>query len=88
MNVEGKNIKIRLRLFSVAKDLAGFHEKEIEVPAESQSEAVFGYLIRQNPTFERWKSSLRIAVNMEYSDGSKILRDGDEVAVIPPVSGG
>jgi molybdopterin synthase catalytic subunit len=81
-------VKIRLKLFSVAKDLAGFDEKVIEVPAGSQTEAVFGYLVQQNAGFERWKSSLRVAVNMEYSDRSKSLCEGDEVAIIPPVSGG
>ena len=81
-------MKIRLKLFSVAKDLAGFDERIIELPADSQPEAVFGYLVGQNPGFERWKSSLRIAVNMEYANQSKVLCEGDEVAIIPPVSGG
>jgi molybdopterin synthase sulfur carrier subunit len=86
--VESKGITIRLKLFSSAKDLAGFDERLIEVPSNSQSEDVFKYLTRQNPLFERWKPSLRIAVNMEYVDNKHPLHDGDEVAVIPPVSGG
>lgn len=86
--MERKSIKIRLKLFSVAKDLAGFDEKVIEVPTGSPSDSIFGYLIQQNPKFERWKPSLRIAVNMEYVDKTKVLCEGDEVAVIPPVSGG
>jgi molybdopterin converting factor subunit 1 len=83
-----KKITIRLKLFSLAKDLAGFEETLVELPANSSSEAVFDYLKRKNPLFERWKPSLRIAVNMEYTESGKPLRDGDEVAVIPPVSGG
>ncbi len=81
-------MKIRLKLFSVAKDLAGFDERVIELPPDARPEAVLGYLIRQNPGFERWKPSLRIAVNMQYADRSNPLHEGDEVAVIPPVSGG
>ncbi len=81
-------MKIRLKLFSVARDLAGFDEKLIEVPSGSQAETVLAYLVQHNVGFERWKSSLRIAVNMEYSDRSRTLREGDEVAIIPPVSGG
>jgi molybdopterin converting factor small subunit len=88
LSVETKTITIRLKLFSVAKDLAGFGDKVIELPADSQSDMVLGYLVRQNPLFERWKSSLRIAVNMEYVEHPRQLREGDEVAVIPPVSGG
>ncbi len=86
--METKSITIRLKLFSVAKDLAGFDEKLVEIPSDSQSEAIFSYLIGQNPLFERWKPSLRIAVNMEYVDSKRQLQDDDEVAVIPPVSGG
>ncbi len=83
-----KIITIRLKLFSLAKDLAGFDEKSLELPSDSPSEAVFTFLAKQNPQFQRWKSSMRIAVNMNYVDGSHRLQEGDEVAVIPPVSGG
>jgi len=86
--VETTNITIRLKLFSLARDLAGFDERLIEVPPSSRSGEVFRYLISQNATFEQWKPSLRLAVNMEYVDGERFLHDGDEVAVIPPVSGG
>lgn len=86
--METKNITIRLKLFSMAKDLAGIDETLVEVPFNSKPEAVFNYLISRNPLFERWKPSLRIAVNMEYIDSETPLRDGDEVAIIPPVSGG
>jgi molybdopterin synthase sulfur carrier subunit len=83
-----ESIKIRLKLFSVAKDLAGFEEKLINVPSGSPPEAVLDFLVRQNPGFSRWKPSLRIAVNMEYDESHRPLKDGDEVAIIPPVSGG
>ncbi|HXG37433.1 MAG TPA: MoaD/ThiS family protein, partial [Bacteroidota bacterium] len=46
------------------------------------------YLVDLNPKFEQWKSSLRLAVNLEYVNSDHPLQDGDEVAVIPPVSGG
>jgi len=88
VNVESKGITIRLKLFSSARDLAGFDERLVEVPPDSTSEAVFKLLIRQNPQFERWKPSIRIAVNLEYVNNQHLLHDGDEVAVIPPVSGG
>ena len=86
--METKNITIRLKLFSIARDLAGIDETLVEVPPNSKPEAVFSYLISRNPVFERSRTSLRIAVNMEYIDSETPLRDGDEVAIIPPVSGG
>ncbi len=86
--MESTIITIRLKLFSSAKELAGFDERLVEVPSGSKSEAVFNYLSEHNSLFERWRPSLRLAVNMEYVDNGHPLRDGDEVAVIPPVSGG
>jgi molybdopterin converting factor subunit 1 len=86
--VENKSIIVRLKLFSSAKELAGFDERSVELPSDSRSEAIFNYLSKHNPLFDRWKPSLRIAVNMEYVDSRHLLKDGDEVAIIPPVSGG
>lgn len=83
-----RSITIRLKLFSSARELAGFDERLLEVPSNSPSDAVINYLTRQNPQFERWRPSLRIAVNLQYVDSQHPLQDGDEVAVLPPVSGG
>jgi molybdopterin converting factor subunit 1 len=83
-----ESISIRLKLFSIAKDLAGFDEKTIELPLGSHADAVLEHLIRQNPLFKNWKPSLRVAVNMVYDDNQRPLSNGDEVAIIPPVSGG
>ncbi len=40
------------------------------------------------PELARWLGSTRVAVNCEYVAGDTVLHDGDEVALIPPVSGG
>jgi molybdopterin converting factor small subunit len=45
-------------------------------------------LARRNPRFNEWRSTMRLAVNQEYVAYDHILHDRDEVAVIPPVSGG
>ncbi|HEY4612998.1 MAG TPA: MoaD/ThiS family protein [Bacteroidota bacterium] len=81
-------MNITLRLFSLAKDLAGFDERQLQLSEGDSAEAVLRHLVGVNPKFEQWQSSLRLAVNLEYVPNSHPLRDGDEVAVIPPVSGG
>ena len=81
-------MKVKLKLFSVAKDLAGFDEQEIEIPQGSVVEYVLQRLLQSNPRFIDWKQSLRYAVNLEYVSNTFPLHEGDEVAVIPPVSGG
>lgn len=81
-------MKIRLRLFSIAKDLAGTGEMDVELDHESSASAVLDLLVKRDTRFREWMPSLRLAVNQEYVPGDHLLRDGDEVAVIPPVSGG
>ncbi|MBM4162064.1 MAG: molybdopterin converting factor subunit 1 [Ignavibacteria bacterium] len=79
---------IRLRLFAVAKDLAGFHEKHIELPDASTAGDVLAHLANIDSRFSRWGSCMRLAVNQEYVGPDHKLCHDDEVAVIPPVSGG
>ncbi|HWP81902.1 MAG TPA: MoaD/ThiS family protein [Bacteroidota bacterium] len=81
-------MRIKLKLFSIARDLAGFGEEVVELPPNSTADAVMNILAERNAEFRKWKTSLRFAVNYEYVSHSHQLRDGDEVAVIPPVSGG
>lgn len=81
-------MNVTLKLFSLAKDLAGFEERRISVNPPARADDILQYLVGLNPKFEQWKSSLRLAVNLEYVNSDHPLREGDEVAVIPPVSGG
>lgn len=81
-------MKITLRLFSVARDLAGFREQAMDIPAGSRAGSILEILQSRNPKFDQWQNALRIAVNQEYVSNDHPLREGDEVAVIPPVSGG
>lgn len=81
-------MKVTVRLFSLAKDMAGFDEREFEINHPGVAADVLPYLIRENERFRDWKNSLRLAVNCEYVSGDHPLKEGDEVAVIPPVSGG
>lgn len=81
-------MKIQLRLFANARDLAGFGEQTVELEGSPSAGTVFEYLAELNPRFHDWRPSIRLAVNRRYVDDTHALQDGDEVAVIPPVSGG
>lgn len=50
--------------------------------------ALWGALVEEFPAIEAMTGAVRFAVNREYVDRDHVLADGDEVAVIPPVSGG
>ncbi len=81
-------MKIHLQLFAVARDLAGFREKVVEIDAPASADSIIDILAGIDPRFGQWRTSLRLAVNLRYVPGDHILHEGDEVAVIPPVSGG
>jgi molybdopterin converting factor subunit 1 len=81
-------ISIRVKLFAVAKDLAGTSEATLSLKDDAQVSSVLDHFFKVSPRFEGWKDHLRVAVNSEYVDLHHQLHDGDEVAIIPPVSGG
>ncbi|MEP0823087.1 MAG: molybdopterin converting factor subunit 1 [Ignavibacterium sp.] len=81
-------MRVRLRLFANAKDLAGFDDRTVELSDDARAAEVLEYLSRSNPEFLEWRKSLRVAVNRRYVSDDYVLKENDEVAVIPPVSGG
>lgn len=80
--------KARVRLFARLADLAGTRETEIELGEGLTAAGVFDVLSRQFPALDGFEAAVRFAVNAEYVPGTHPVRDGDEVALIPPVSGG
>jgi molybdopterin converting factor subunit 1 len=81
-------ISICVKLFAMAKDLAGTGETKLSLPEGAYASNVLDHFLKVNPKFSTWKDHLRVAVNSEYVDLHHPLHDGDEVAIIPPVSGG
>jgi molybdopterin synthase catalytic subunit/molybdopterin converting factor small subunit len=78
---------ITVRLFAAAAEAVG--RRQLEGPwAGSTPSQVLAGLQEQFPALDRLAPSLAVAVNREYVDGDPILKDGDEIALIPPVSGG
>jgi MoaE-MoaD fusion protein len=74
-------VKVRVRLFAGLRERAGWGERELEVDGSVSD--VWGALgLGEEP------AGLLYAVNKEYADRDHQLAEGDEVAVIPPVSGG
>lgn len=76
-------------LFGIAKDIVGESEFQInasnDIPKSVQE--LKGYMIKKFPDFGKL-SSFAVAVNSEYAEDDVILNGHDEIAIIPPVSGG
>jgi molybdopterin converting factor subunit 1 len=81
-------IRVRVRLFAVQRELAGTREVALDLADGSDVEAVWAALAATYPVLAPGRPSMRFARNGEYADPSTLVADGDEVAMIPPVSGG
>jgi molybdopterin converting factor subunit 1 len=81
-------LRIRVRLFAMQREAAGMRELRLEVPLGSTVDDAWNAVVETVPALAPGRSSLRFAVNGEYTDDDRTLADGDELACIPPVSGG
>jgi molybdopterin converting factor subunit 1 len=81
-------MRVTVRLFARLRDLAGAGElvRDVEGPATVQS--VWKGLVAEMPSLGVYERTMSVAVNADYSRMSATVRDGDEVAFLPPVSGG
>jgi MoaE-MoaD fusion protein len=81
-------IAVRARLFARLREQAGVETETLELPAGSTLADVYEALRVTHPALETDRGAVRAALNQEFSDWSAKVADGDEVAFIPPVSGG
>ena len=80
-------MKITLLAFGSAKDIFGNRKLEIELAEQSTTANLKALLNSQYPALQKL-AVYRIAVNDEYSSENVVIKENDEVAIIPPVSGG
>lgn len=79
---------ITVRLFAAMADAAGARELTIELPEGATGRDLLSLLSQRYPKVADLAPSLRLAVNQEYVPWESPLRPDDEIAIIPPVSGG
>lgn len=81
-------MRIRFLLFALYRDLTGTAELELDVVEGSDAGAAVAALRARDPRFGRLPERPVVAVNREYATLDARLRDGDELALLPPVAGG
>jgi molybdopterin converting factor subunit 1 len=79
---------VRSLFFATYRDLAGAEELQVELPAAATVHDLVRELRAARPGLAALPERPAVAVNLEYAPLSTALRDGDEVAFIPPVAGG
>ncbi|HZE73140.1 MAG TPA: molybdopterin converting factor subunit 1 [Pyrinomonadaceae bacterium] len=85
---EPKQINVRVLFFGAARDAVGTSELRLALPSPATTSTVYEELATSFPDLRRFGRSLLLAVNQEYAKANLEVRDGDELAVFPPVSGG
>jgi molybdopterin converting factor subunit 1 len=79
---------VRSLFFATYRELAGADELPVELPAGARVADLVGALRARGGGLSRLPETPLVAVNMDYAPLAAELREGDEVAFIPPVAGG
>lgn len=81
-------MKVQIRYFAMIREIVGMTAEQREIPAGTTAGDLFDVLVGQFPRLERLQPITMVMVNQNYVERDHLLRHGDEVALIPPVSGG
>ena len=81
-------MRVTVRLFARLRDLAGAGELVRDVPAPATVKSVWQTLVDDMPALQEYERTMSVAVNADYAKMSAAVAEGDEVAFMPPVSGG
>ncbi|HEV2290052.1 MAG TPA: molybdopterin converting factor subunit 1 [Candidatus Acidoferrales bacterium] len=81
-------MQVRVLFFGQLKEIVGTEEATLEASEGASVEDLFSIYAQRFPRLKGFRDSVAPAVNREYAHWSAVLRPGDEVALLPPVSGG
>lgn len=81
-------ITVTVKLFAVYQDAYGVPELTLQLPMGSSVSAVGDRLCEEHPELMPWQPLTRFGINLAFVSPDIQLQDGDEVVLIPPVSGG
>ena len=81
-------MRVRVLFFGILKDLAGQGEEWLDLPEHAVLADVLAHYESRIPKVREFRPSLAMSINQEYAGLNSKLHAGDEVALLPPVSGG
>lgn len=81
-------VQVRVLFFGVLRDITGMREDSINIEDGSRLGTVYEHYAARFPRLKDVSSSLVLALNQQFSEPNALVSDGDEVAFLPPVSGG
>lgn len=83
-----ETVQIQVLFFGMLKDIVGRSEERLELAGPLRLEGVFSHYANQFPRLREMASSIVVARNQEFAESGSEVSDGDEIAFLPPVSGG
>lgn len=83
-----QSIRVKVLFFGRLKEIAGRSQESMELAVESDIEFLFTHYASRHPELQQYRSSLVASCNQEFAPWNTVLHAGDEVAFLPPVSGG
>ncbi len=83
-----ETMTVMLKLFAVYQETLGVSEKRLTLPVGTTVGEVRDRLLSDYPTLSRWRNLTRFGLNLQFVEADTPLKEGDELVLIPPVSGG
>jgi len=81
-------VKVRLRFFAVLREIVGLEELEMDLPEGTTIAGLLETVVSEHTKLNPYVKVLQVAVNHEIVDPEHVVKPEDEIAFLPPVSGG
>ena len=82
------SIAVTVKLFAAYQEACGVPELSLELPVGAVVGMVRDRILTEHPELEQWREVTRFGINLQFVPPDTVLQTGDEVVLIPPVSGG
>lgn len=82
------DIEVTVKLFAAYQEAYNQPELQLTLPRETKVQDLLEKILQEKPQLEQWRDVTRFGVNLQFVAGNTLLNDGDEIVLIPPVSGG
>jgi sulfur-carrier protein len=82
------SIVVTVKLFAIYQEVYGQSEIELQLPQNSTVNTVLDTIIDRHPALAKWRELTRFGIDYQFVPPDTILQTGNEVVLIPPVSGG
>lgn len=81
-------ITVKVKLFAIYAEIYKKEELTLNIPDQTKVKDILDIILQKQPSLKNWEKITKLAVNLEFVSPNFQVKNGDEIALIPPVSGG